>query len=103
MISTSEKQIDFHFFICTHSRDEGASCAPQGALAIQQALKEWSKSEEVRLHLKGRKIRINRSGCLDRCKEGVACVAYPQGKWILSAKENDIPDLKAQILKMLDE
>ncbi len=98
MKTDSQKQFDLHVFICTNQRENGDDCCQKGAEAIQQELKKWSKTKECSEQLKGKRIRINKAGCLDRCKDGVACVVYPQGEWILNATPDDVDAIKANII-----
>jgi len=39
------------------------------------------------------KVRVNKSGCLDRCEEGPVCVVYPEGTWYTYIDETDIDDI----------
>ena len=39
------------------------------------------------------KVRINTSGCLDRCEEGPVCVVYPEGTWYTYVDESDIDEI----------
>ena len=39
------------------------------------------------------KIRINQSGCLDRCELGPTVVVYPEGVWYRCADERDVDEL----------
>ena len=43
------------------------------------------KCLEVEAYMKnfrfGQKIRVNQSGCLDKCEEGPVMVIYPDGTW----------------------
>lgn len=84
---------DLHVLICTNEKSKGESCGPQGAQSIVDELKTWSKQAV----LKG-KVRINKSGCLGKCEEGIACVAYPKGDWVLNAKPSDLEEIKTWIL-----
>jgi (2Fe-2S) ferredoxin len=86
-------KIDFHFLICTNSKDSGKDCATKGAHEILEELKAWSKTQTF-----AKKIRINKSGCLGRCEEGVAAVAYPAGEWIVNARSSDLEEMKKFIL-----
>ena len=38
-------------------------------------------------------IRINTSGCLDRCEEGPVCVVYPEGVWYTYIDEMDVDEI----------
>jgi (2Fe-2S) ferredoxin len=44
-------------------------------------------------------IRINASGCLDRCELGCAMVIYPEGVWYTYASEADIDEIIEAHLK----
>ena len=39
------------------------------------------------------KVRVNKSGCLDRCEEGPVCVVYPDAVWYTYIDESDIDDI----------
>ena len=52
------------------------------------------KSRIKALDLNGEgKIRINKSGCLDRCQEGPCVVVYPEGVWYTYVDEHDIDEI----------
>jgi (2Fe-2S) ferredoxin len=38
-------------------------------------------------------IRINSSGCLDRCEEGPVCVVYPEGVWYTYVDQSDVDEI----------
>lgn len=38
-------------------------------------------------------IRINASGCLDRCELGPVMVIYPQGVWYRYENESDVDEI----------
>ena len=80
-----------HVFICMNQREDGRPCCgAQGALAAQKHAKKRIKQ----LDLNGPgKIRINQSGCLDRCEEGPVLVVYPQGTWYTYVDISDIDDI----------
>ena len=82
-------KFDFHFFICTNTRENGKDCASKGSVLMLEELKQWAKTQKF-----SKKIRINKSGCLDRCAEGVACVAYPSAEWIINASTSDLDEMK---------
>lgn len=63
-------------------------------MTILEELKSWSKTLKL-----PKKIRINKSGCLGRCEEGVTCVAYPAGEWIVNSSTTDIEQMKKFILE----
>ena len=39
------------------------------------------------------KVRVNTSGCLDRCEQGPALVVYPEGVWYTYIDEVDIDEI----------
>ena len=83
---------DLHVLVCTNEKEKGQSCGPKGAQSIVDHLKGWVKEQGF----KGR-IRVNRSGCLGKCESGIACVAYPEGEWVLKALPEDLPAIEEWI------
>lgn len=82
-------------FVCTHQRAAGerTACANAGrdGSAIAEALK---RAVEER-GWKGR-VRVCKSGCLDRCEEGPnAVVVRPDGKprWFHAVSQEDLTPL----------
>ena len=55
-------------FVCVHEREpgQGVCCSARGSLEIHAALKERVKALGL-----ARKIRVSRSGCMDRCAKGI--------------------------------
>ncbi len=82
-----------HLFICTNEREEGAerpSCNRCGS----QRMRDYAKARIKALDLAGQgKVRVNQSGCLDRCEEGPTCVVYPEGVWYTFVDEEDIDEI----------
>ncbi len=39
------------------------------------------------------KVRVNKSGCLDRCESGPVCVVYPEGTWYTYIDEEDVDEI----------
>ena len=77
-----------HMFICVNRRgadDTKGCCASKGAEDVLTAAKE-----ALRLSGKGKGIRINRSGCLGSCAQGVAAVVYPEGVWYEKLRPEDM-------------
>lgn len=67
-----------HVFCCTNKRPDGherGCCMDKNAGPIR----DYMKKRCAELGLKD--VRINASGCLDRCEEGPVMVIYPSGTW----------------------
>ena len=67
-----------HVFCCTNVRPDAhprGSCKARGAEALRNYLKARAKELGVD------NVRINASGCLDRCELGPTMVVYPEGVW----------------------
>ena len=83
-------------FICGHERPNGAarqSCKNRGSLDLLPRIKQAIREEGLS------SIRVQKSGCLDFCENGIACVVYPEGTWYQLSSEMDI----ASIIKDLKE
>lgn len=81
-----------HVFCCTNERAEGhsrGSCARNGS----RELRDYMKRKAKEMGLKG--VRINSSGCLDRCERGPTVVVYPDGIWYRCATREDIDEVLA--------
>jgi (2Fe-2S) ferredoxin len=67
-----------HVFCCVNERPAGhkrGCCKSRGA----EALRNYMKARAKELGLEN--IRVNQSGCLDRCELGPTMVIYPEGIW----------------------
>jgi len=84
-----------HLFICTNRKNGKPCCAEKGAEDLRLKLKEWAKKEF------GPSVRINASGCLDRCGEGITAVLYPQNIWLTEIKSTDEEKLKSLLREAL--
>ena len=82
-----------HIFFCCNDRGAGAdrpSCAQCGS----QELRDYAKARMKKLGLHGQgQVRVNQSGCLDRCEEGPVCVIYPEGTWYTYIDEEDVDEI----------
>ncbi len=79
-----------HVFCCVNVRppgDERGCCADKGAVELRDYMKKRAKE----LGLK--RVRINKSGCLDRCELGPTTVIYPEGAWYRCATKADIDEV----------
>ncbi len=86
-----------HVFVCTNKKDGGrACCADKGSQKLKDELKAWA------LKTYGQRVRINNSGCLHFCEQGIVTAIYPQAEWHLNLKTTDIEILKAAISEKLE-
>lgn len=79
-----------HVFCCTNRRPAGhprGCCADKGS----EELRDYMKGRAKELGLK--KVRINSSGCLDRCELGPTVVVYPEGVWYSVATKEDVDEV----------
>jgi (2Fe-2S) ferredoxin len=76
-----------HVFVCTNERPAGhprGCCKNKGS----ERLRDYMKARAKELGLKD--VRINTSGCLDRCELGPTMVIYPEGVWYAPKTTADI-------------
>jgi (2Fe-2S) ferredoxin len=73
-----------HIFFCTNLRKEKVSCGKHNS----QELRDYMKKRVKELAIK--KVRINSSGCLNRCKLGPLVVSYPEGNWYKISSKEDV-------------
>lgn len=85
-----------HVFVCCNRRPDGhrrGSCAAKGS----EHLKDYMKARAKELGLGD--VRVNMSGCLDRCEFGPAMVIYPEGVWYHPQNEADVDEILDTHLK----
>ena len=93
--------LEAHLFICTNDKHgKSESCAARGSLELREAVKKLCQDESRGWH--GR-VRVNASGCLGRCKDGIAAVMYPQTQWFEHLKKDDVQVLESALKKVLDK
>ncbi len=82
-----------HLFFCVNDRGADAdrpSCNRCGS----QEMRDYAKARIKSMGLAGEgKVRVNQSGCLDRCEEGPVCVVYPEGVWYTYVDEDDVDEI----------
>jgi (2Fe-2S) ferredoxin len=79
-----------HIFFCTNVREDGICCSDYGA----QEIREYAKNRAKELGITGQgKLRVNSSGCLDRCSEGPVAVVYPEGVWYTYDSKEDVDEI----------
>jgi len=85
-----------HVFACVNERPPGhkrGSCKERGA----EPLRNYMKARAKELGLAD--VRINQSGCLDRCELGPTLVIYPEGVWYRASTTADIDEILETHLK----
>ena len=85
-----EPYYDCHVFMCVNKRADGhprGSCATSGS----EKLRDYMKAKAKAMGLE--KIRVNASGCLDRCELGPTLVIYPEGIWYAPRTTEDIDEI----------
>ena len=83
-----------HVFVCINERADGEQCCARGGKiggeAAVKFLRRALKAEAA--HGKG-KTRVNKAGCLDRCRDGPSLLVYPEGVWYRYADESDLAEI----------
>ncbi|MBI3543623.1 MAG: (2Fe-2S) ferredoxin domain-containing protein [Deltaproteobacteria bacterium] len=93
------KPYEAHLFICTNRREKGECCASKGSAELRDKLKALVKSAHP--EWKGR-VRVNASGCLGHCEQGITAVLYPEGKWLTGLQATDLAVLEKELSRALD-
>lgn len=79
-----------HVFCCVNERPPGhdrGSCSQRGSVRLRNYMK--ARAKELGL----RDVRINASGCLDRCELGPTMVVYPSGVWYRYQSLADVDEI----------
>ena len=92
------KNLEAHLFVCTNKKEKGESCYAKGSIELRTKLKEICQNESLGWH---GKVRVNASGCLGRCEEGIAAVLYPKGEWFTGLTKDDSAILEKALEKVL--
>ncbi|MCC7432867.1 (2Fe-2S) ferredoxin domain-containing protein [Candidatus Peregrinibacteria bacterium] len=72
-----------HIFVCCNTKADGTGCAPKGGEELRNQLKKQALEKGLA------KVRVNKSGCLDFCENGIAVAVYPEGKFFLDVEPGD--------------
>jgi len=86
----AEKKYKYHVFFCTNKREEKhprGCCANKSSVVLRNLMKIKTKNLGLT------EVRINSSGCLDKCELGPTVVIYPDAIWYTIKNEKDIDDL----------
>lgn len=88
-----EQQTSFyetHVFCCVNQRPAGhprSCCADRGGKDLQGYMKSRAKELGIK------NIRVNQSGCLERCELGATMVIYPEGVWYTYDSREDVDEI----------
>ncbi len=86
-----------HIFFCLNERKNGEVCCAQQR--AQQGF-DHCKTLVKQSGLSGAgQVRVNKSGCLDRCAGGPVAVVYPEGIWYSYVDQSDIDEIFESHLK----
>jgi len=86
-----------HVFFCCNQREGDARCCNNHG---SRKMRDYAKDRIEALNLSGRgKIRVNVSGCLDRCDEGPVIVVYPEAVWYTYVDKEDIDEIITEHLQ----
>ena len=91
----SDPGFPLHVLLCGHSRPEDATrpnCSSKNSLELLTKLKKKVRDTGI----KG--IRVQKSGCLDYCENGISCVVYPIAEWYSLDGEKDLEILFERIV-----
>jgi (2Fe-2S) ferredoxin len=92
-MNTGMSHYERHLFICINQRDPDADRPSCGMCGTEQLLKHAKQRAKAQgIHGAG-KVRVNKSGCLDRCEEGPVCVVYPDAVWYTFVDEEDLDEI----------
>ena len=85
---------DTHIFICCNQREPGhprGCCNPDADDRLQKAFKKALAERGLT-----KRVRANKSGCLDQCEHGPTVVVYPDTVWYGRVTEADIAEIIEQ-------
>lgn len=86
-----------HIFFCLNVRENGEdACALHGAQSGFDHCKSRIKAEKL---AGPGGVRVNKSGCLDRCAGGPVAVVYPEAVWYTFVDQADIDEIVDSHLK----
>jgi len=86
-----------HLFICINGAGVPGKCGSKDSEKLFLKAKEIGRTKNW-----GDSVRINKSGCLGQCENGIACVIYPKGEWHLHQDSEAAPRLIEAVENILN-
>lgn len=85
---------ELQMFVCTRTKEKGASCGPRGASDLRDTLKKWVKEQGL-----NKRVKVTASLCLSHCENGITVCVHPDNEWFINVNaEQDLESLKQLIL-----
>ena len=86
-------------FVCINRRAEGerTCCDSKGGAELHARLKELIRERGYRT-----KIRVSKSGCMDRCEEGANMMVFPDNTWLSHVGDGDLEGLVDRLIADVD-
>ena len=88
--ATQKPYYKAHVFCCINEREPGhrrGCCKERGGVELRDYMK--TRARELKIN----RVRINQSGCLDRCELGPVLVIYPEGIWYTYKTKEDVDEI----------
>ena len=87
-------------FVCCNRREPGerVCCASQGGQELRDTLKAMVKERGYRAQ-----IRVNQSGCMDKCEDGLNVMILPDNVWLSNVTEADLEPLLDRLIADVEE
>lgn len=95
-MKSKEKSLVTQLFVCTNN----SGCAFLGGQKLRDEVKS-KLIQKLGVDAYKKNLRINNSGCLGDCSEGIAACLMPQNKFWTNLKENNADDLVNIVLETL--
>ncbi len=86
----SDMHYQTHVFCCVNERPADhprSCCSARGSVALRDYMKTRAKELSID------NIRVNNSGCLERCELGPTLVIYPEGVWYHYETKEDVDEI----------
>jgi len=98
------KIYDAHLFICTNRKGPGPDGKPRACCAAREgeALRDRVKEAAAR-RFSGQAVRVNASGCLGACEDGIAAVCYGSSGGAWQVNLDNSPESSEILLRTIED